>query len=155
MAKVVAKKIVEDLTKKVIKQVGLKASVSVTEEKEAIQVRIVGDELGVLIGYHGETLESLQLLLTLFVNKKLAIEEWRRVNLDIGDWCQERREVLRNMVEKGLKDMEGKKLERITLPSMSAAQRREIHVLVNETYPEVISESEGEEPNRRVVIYRK
>ncbi len=155
MGKVSAEKLTTDFTKKIIKSIGLDAEVSVKETDEVVEVAIDGENLGALIGYHGETLESLQLLVSLMLNKKLEAEEWKRVSLDIGNWRAERSSALEEMVEKSVAELNGQKLEKISLPSMSASQRREVHVIVSERFPDLSTESEGDEPNRRIVLFKK
>lgn len=155
MGKVSAEKLTGDFTKKIIKQIGLDAEVAVKETDEAVEVKISGENLGALIGYHGETLESLQLLVSLVLNKKRGEEEWKRVSLDIGNWKAERSEALVEMVEKTVAELNGQKLERISLPTMSASQRREVHVIVSEKFPDLATESVGEEPNRGIVLFKK
>lgn len=155
MGKVSAKKLATDFTGKIIKAIGLEAEVSVEETDEAVKVNISGENLGALIGFHGETLESLQLLISLMLNKKLGEEEWKRVVVDIGNWRAERSTALGSLVEKTALELKEQKLERIELPPMSASQRREVHVIVSEKFPELATESAGEEPNRRIVLYKK
>lgn len=155
MAKVSAEKLTSDFVSKVIKEVGLRADLSVEEKDNAVAVSINGDNLGALIGFHGETLESLQLLTSLYVNKKLGEDDWKRITLDIGNWRAERLGVLENMVERAVADLIEQKLEKVTLPSMSASQRREVHVVVSEKFSDYETQSEGEEPNRRVVLIKK
>jgi predicted RNA-binding protein Jag len=89
------------------------------------------------------------------LNKKLGETEWKRVLVDIGSWRRERSNALLDMVEKTVFELKEQKLERIELPSMSPSQRREVHVIVSEKFPEIATESAGEEPNRRIVLFKK
>ena len=148
-----AEKVIADFTQKLLKEIGVKAEVAVKEEKEAVNVTISGDNLGALIGFHGQTLEGLQLILNLVFNKQSKEEEWKRVVLDIGNWRAERLSTLEELVERAVAELRGQALARVNLPTMSASQRREIHLIVTQRYPELMTESEGEEPNRRVVLY--
>jgi len=150
-----SKKIVSEFSKELLKKIGIKADVDVTEEADTLKVAIGGDNLGALIGYHGETLESLQLLLSLMLNNKLEEGDWKRVVLDIGNWRSERLATLETMIEKSVSELKAQGLTRVSLPPMSASQRREVHVIVTEKYPELLTESEGNEPERRVVLYTK
>ena len=156
MAEVSSEKIVKDFLQKLIREIGLKAAIEVKEEDGVVRVGIVGDELGALIGYHGETLESLQHIVGLVLNQKLKSEgEWKRVVVDIGNWRAERNEALKNLVKRATEELQNKNVEKVTLGVMSPSQRREVHVIVSEDYPEITSQSEGEEPNRRVVLSLK
>lgn len=155
MGKTDIKKLVEKTTNEIIGQIGLKATAEVVEEDTALKVSIEGDQLGVLIGYHGDTLESLQLLLTLIANRQTGEEDWRRVVVDIGGWRAERRESLKSVVNKAAADIQELNLDHVSLPIMSASQRREVHVLLGDNFPELTSQSEGEEPHRFIVISKK
>ncbi len=139
-----------DLTKELFKKLGVDAKVKCREENSTFYIDIEGEDLGLLIGYHGENLESLQLLLGLMVNKNLGSKEWVPVILDIGGWKLERSQALRSMVEKVVPEI-GVSKEKIELPPMPASQRRLVHVILGD-FPGLTSVSEGEEPNRRVVI---
>ncbi len=150
-----SEKVVSDLTKELLDKIGVKAEVSVKDDKDNIKVLVSGDNLGALIGYHGETLESLQLVLGLIVNNQLASDEWKRVVLDIGNWRTERLNTLEAMVAQAVGELRNNDLQRVNLPPMSPSQRREVHVIVTDKYPELATESEGEEPHRRVVLYIK
>ncbi len=82
-------KVVKEVVEELLGKVGLTAEVSVSEgEEESFVVDIAGEELGALIGYHGETLSSLQLFLNLLVHRKIG--EWWRVLVDIGGERKER-----------------------------------------------------------------
>lgn len=155
MAKISAEKITFEFIDKIITDIGLKAELEVSEEKDQIVVNINGENLGALIGFHGETLESLQLLTTLVLNRKLQSEDWKRVIVDIGNWRVERTNNLKTMIENAVKEIKEQKLEKLTLPTMSASQRREVHLIVSENFPDYGSESEGEEPYRRTVLFKK
>ena len=143
-------KIAKELTENILKELQIVAKVSVKEEDKAIQINIDGDELGLLIGYHGENLEALQLLLGLMVNKKAGSNEWIPVNLDIGKWRSDRMNELRSMVEKAASEI-GVSKETVELLPMPASQRRMVHLILSD-FPNFTSVSEGEEPNRRVII---
>ncbi len=155
MGKVSAEKLTNDFVSNLIEKIGLKADVSVVESEESIAVNINGDNLGALIGFHGETLESLQLITSLFLNNKLKEGEWKRVVVDIGNWRKERSTALGSMLENSISEIEQQGLEKLVLPSMSASQRREVHVIVSEQFPEYATQSEGEEPNRKIVLFKK
>ena len=155
MAKNSAQELTKKLFSKIIDQVGLEAELEVKEKDNTVTVNVEGDNLGALIGYHGETLASLQLILSLMVNREFKSEQWQRVIVDIGNWRQERSSALKEMVERSVEQLENGGQEKIGLPSMNAAERREIHVIISEEFPIYESVSEGEEPDRRVFLRRK
>ena len=146
-------KIANNLTKELLSKLGVEAKISVSEQDEAIHIAIEGDDLGILIGFHGDNLEAVQLILGLMINKKLEDEEWLPVNLDVGGWRKERTEILKSMIDKAEMELKESK-EAVELPPMSASQRRMVHVLLSD-YNGITSESVGEEPNRKVVIKKE
>jgi len=154
-----AKKTAEELAKKflseILESVGLEASSEIKETDDSVSVDISGDDLGALIGYHGETLASLQLILSLMVNKNLKSETWKRLTLDIGNWRAERNSSLKDLVTRVVEQIEDSGEEKAALPAMSAAERREVHVIISEAFPDYESVSEGEEPDRRVLVVKK
>jgi len=140
----------EGLTKDLLKKLKVEAKVDVSEKDSAVNISLEGEDLGLLIGYHGENLEAIQLILGLMVNKNIEGEDWIPVNLDIGGWRDERVQALRTMVEKATIDIESTK-EPVELPPLPASQRRMIHMILADL-SDFTSESIGEEPNRKVVI---
>ncbi len=143
--------VAEELTKKLLKDLGFSTKVEARQEKDFVQVNVSGADLGLLIGYHGENLGALQLILGLMINKKLEAEDWTPINLDVGGWRDERLDALKSLVEKAATEVGASKKE-IALPPMPASQRRSVHMILAEEFPHLTSESEGEEPNRRIVI---
>ncbi len=141
------KKIISEL----LKLLEVNPKLKITEDEESIKVDIQGEDLGLLIGQYGETLESLQLILSLILNKRTG--EWKPLTVDIGDWKKQKEESLRRMVDKEINSLSEEKKE-VSLPAMSASQRRASHIIVSE-YTGLKSESFGEEPNRYVIIRKE
>lgn len=116
-----------------------------------ILVDVRGDDLSVLIGRRAETLNALQYILGLIVSKQA--ETWVQVTVDVEGYRARRekqlRQLARRMAEQAIQT--GK---RQVLEPMSSAERRIIHLELREV-PEVISESIGEDPNRKVTISLK
>lgn len=154
MAKVSAEKLVKDFSKKLIDQIGLEAKIETSSKDDIIEVKVVGENLGALIGYHGETLESLQLVLSLMLNRTLKEDDWKRVLVDVGNWRQERNEALYSMVEKAASEIDSTNVSKISLPPMSASQRREVHIIVADSFKGFQTESEGQEPYRKVFLVK-
>ena len=144
------KKETKVFTEKLLGLLDVKAKVEVEADADLIKVMIFGEDLGLLIGYRGENLESLQLILGIAINKKLSLEPRMPVVVDIDGWRQQREESLRSLVEKETKNISSKNPS-VELPPMPPSQRRTVHLLVKEQ-DGLTSESSGEEPNRYVVI---
>lgn len=138
--------------REILNAMNVKAEIHIKEENNEININLVGPNMGVLIGYRGETLDSLQYLLSLVVNKNHD-ETYKRVILDTVNYRQNRQETLKKLALKmGDKvRINGKTLK---LEPMNPYERRVIHsTLQNNAY--VTTHSEGEEPYRRVVIELK
>ena len=145
-----ALKLTQVTTEELLKLIGLEAKIQVAEDKEneAINVEIETPEPGILIGYHGETLSSLQLILGIMVSQKLG--KWLRVLINVGDYRQKREEVLKNMALSAAQKAKFSN-EPVVLPPLSGGERRIIHLVLADN-PDVTSESEGEGQDRRIVI---
>lgn len=116
-----------------------------------IDIELSGDEMGVLIGKRGQTLDSLQYLVSLVVNK--GVEEYIRVKVDTEDYRKRRRETLENLAKNIAYKVKRTKRP-VSLEPMNPYERRIIHsALQNDKY--VTTHSEGEEPFRRVVVTLK
>jgi len=127
----------------------IKAEITIKEESNIINISLTGQNMGILIGYRGETLDSLQYLLSLIINKGHELE-YKRVVLDTENYRLKREETLQRLAEKM-----GSRVKRsgkyIKLEPMNPYERRIIHSsLQNDPY--INTYSEGEEPYRRVVV---
>lgn len=132
-----------------LKSVNLNATVEFEETEEEIFYSIKGQDVSSLIGYRGECLNSLQFL-TSVVNGKIS-RKAKKVRLDIDGYREKRKETLTALAhrvsKKVLKTGHATKLE-----PMSAYERRIIHTVVSDNYPELESVSKGEEPHRFLMI---
>ena len=107
-----------------------------------------GDDMGVLIGKRGQTLDSLQYLVSLVINK--GEEEYIRVKVDTENYRQRRKDTLENLA-KNISFKVRRTGRPVTLEPMNPYERRVIHsALQNDRYVE--THSEGEEPFRKVVV---
>lgn len=140
------KEITEELLK--LMQVSAQVEVSQDKENEALNINLQTEEPGILIGYHGETLSSLQLILGIMISKKL--NEWVRVAVNIGDYREKREEVLKRMALSAAQKAKFSQSP-VTLPPLSGSERRIIHLALSDN-PDVVTESEGEGQDRRVVV---
>ena len=128
-----------------------KYNYSVEIVKQNIEVNITGEDSGFLIGYRGDVLNSLQIILSSIANKN--IESKIKVILDIENYRNKRKDTLENLAIKVAKTV-AKTGKNITLEPMGAYERKIIHSkLQNNKY--VKTHSIGEEPNRKVVISKK
>ena len=121
------------------------------EENKNLDIELSGDEMGVLIGKRGQTLDSLQYLVSLVVNKD--VEDYIRVKVDTEDYRKRRKETLENLAKNIAYKVKRTKRS-VSLEPMNPYERRIIHsALQNDKY--VTTHSEGEEPFRRVVVTLK
>lgn len=121
------------------------------QEDGSLYVRMVGDTLGILIGRRGETLDALQYLTSLQVNK--GREGYTRVTLDTENYRAKREESLRRLANR-MAQRAVKTGRKVVLEPMNPYERRVLHATL-QGHPAVETHSEGEEPNRHVVITLK
>ncbi len=126
-------------------------NVKYDEVEGAMDIDLSGDEMGVLIGKRGQTLDSLQYLVSLVVNKDA--EKYIRVKVDTEDYRKRRKDTLENLARNI--SFKVKRTKRpVSLEPMNPYERRIIHsALQNDKY--VTTHSEGDEPFRRVVVTLK
>lgn len=118
------------------------------QEEDQYSVRIETQETGLLIGRHGEGINSLQLLLGVMLYKKFG--RWIRVILDVGDYRKMREDSLKEMVTRITSEVETTG-NPVVLPYLSPLERRFVHMLLTDN-SKVTSESTGEGKERRVTI---
>ena len=155
--KVAKKSTPEDVVKDFLTEVFDKMNLEVEiitkfdEIEGVIDIELKGPEMGVLIGKRGQTLDSLQYLTNLAVNRKS--DNYLRVKIDTEDYRRRRKETLENLAKNmAYKVKRTKRL--VSLEAMNPYERRIIHsALQNDKY--VVTHSEGEEPYRHVVITLK
>lgn len=124
---------------------------SYNEEEKTVYIEILGDDLGVLIGKRGQTLDSLQYLVSLVLNKNS--EDYIKVKLDTENYRERRKSTLENLA-KNISSKVKKTGKPVALEPMNPYERRIIHsALQNDRFCE--THSEGEEPYRKVVISLK
>ena len=137
----------------VLEAMDLKATVSMEENKEerTLDIDLAGDDMGVLIGKRGQTLDSLQYLVSLVVNK--GEDDYIRVKVDTENYRQRRKDTLEHLA-KNIASKVRRTGKPVTLEPMNPYERRVIHsALQNDRYVE--THSEGEEPFRKVVVSLK
>ena len=125
--------------------------VKIGDAEKVIDVELKGDDMGVLIGKRGQTLDSLQYLTNLAINKKS--EDYYKVKIDTEDYRKRRKETLENLARNIAYKVKRTKRS-VSLEPMNPFERRIIHsALQNDKY--VTTHSEGEEPYRHVVVTLK
>lgn len=153
--KVLPKKSIEevasDFLKSVFQAMNLEVKVIINVHEDMMDVELLGDEMGILIGKRGQTLDSLQYLLSLVVNKES--ENYVKVKVDTENYRQRRRETLEGLA-KNIAFKVKRTKRSVSLEPMNPFERRVIHsALQNDRY--VTTKSEGEEPYRHVVVSLK
>lgn len=128
---------------------GVDAMVEVKEKEDSIAVDVWGDDVAILIGKNGNTLEALQYLVN--VSCRRMEDVTKRIVIDVEGYRKRRKARL----EKHAEEMAHKAISRgesVELPPMSPSERKIVHMAVQKI-PGVYTESLGEEPERRVVIH--
>ncbi|MDO5808312.1 MAG: RNA-binding cell elongation regulator Jag/EloR [Lachnospiraceae bacterium] len=146
-----AKRRAVDFLKEMFRLMEMNVEIRAEFAEDTLSVEIEGEDMGLLIGKRGQTLDSLQYLTSLVVNKGKA--SYVRVKLDTEDYRSRRKATLENLAKNIA--MKVKKTRRpVFLEPMNPYERRIIHsALQNDPY--VTTHSEGDEPNRRVVVTPK
>lgn len=143
---------IKKTTGELLEKLQMPAEVRVeVDETETVHININSEETGILIGYHGETLSAFQLILGLMIYKKQA--SWIKIVVNVGDYRERRQEVLFQMAQNAV-DRVKSTGESVILPYLNSGERRIIHIYLQEN-TEVLTESEGEGENRRLVIKSK
>ncbi|HEX6258189.1 MAG TPA: R3H domain-containing nucleic acid-binding protein [Candidatus Saccharimonadales bacterium] len=143
-----AKKYVEDL----LSFFGLNVDVAATYDEDVIELSVPSSHLnGFLIGQRGETLRSLQFLVSTTLRNKEA--ELHRVNIDVANYKQQRAERLTTQVDDWITSVR-ETGEEYALRPMNAADRRVVHQAVS-AYSDLETRSEGEGRDRHIVIFKK
>jgi spoIIIJ-associated protein len=129
----------------------VKSEIDYNEENRTMNIEFSGDEMGILIGKRGQTLDSLQYLISLVVNKES--DAYIKIKVDTEDYRERRKQTLENLA-KNLSYKVKRTRRPVTLEPMNPYERRIIHsALQNDRYVE--THSEGDEPYRKVVITLK
>lgn len=139
---------VREIVRRTISFLGIRASVDIGESDDELRANVSGPDLGLLIGKHGQTIDSLQ-----FVCSQAAYrgrEDRKRVVIDAGGYRERREGMLHRQADRAASDAlrYGRAVE---LDSMSAIERKVVHVYLQDR-TDVETHSEGDEPFRRIVI---
>lgn len=146
--KATAKDVAVNFINTLIQKMGLECTAEIREEDDAYYVSVSGKDTATLIGYRGDVLDCVQYLTLLVVNKTIDLD--KRIIID-GENYREKRTVVLSKLAKKLAIKAAKTGKDVALEPMNPFERRVIHsALADDKF--VTTESEGEEPNRYIVI---
>ena len=139
-----------ELLEQIVDALDLDAEIEVVINDDAVTGTLEGDDLGLFIGKHGQTIDAVQHLATRIIQRDAADGERIRVEIDAAGYRDRRREQLEQQAdeaaEKALSDESP-----VDLPAMNAAERRIVHQHLRDR-EDVDTHSEGDEPRRYLVI---
>lgn len=136
-----------------IEKMKIDGKVLAAKEDDAVRLRIDCGEMGVLIGHRGETLDAVQYLTSLVINRNRKTEGYTRVTINTEDYREKREETLIRLAKRIAQQVKSTGAPKMLEP-MNPYERRIIHSALQKN-PYVTTHSEGDEPNRRVVISPK
>ena len=136
---------------KIFDKMNVQVDIEVEEDDDNVRIDLRGENMGLLIGHRGETLDSLQYLTSLVVNK--GKENYKRILLDTENYRQKRKKALERLAKR-LAQKVKRTGRRVVLEPMNPYERRILHSTLQD-HPHVVTYSEGEEPYRKVVITLK
>ncbi|MDO8341170.1 MAG: KH domain-containing protein [Candidatus Woesebacteria bacterium] len=153
MTKVKTTDQIKELTEKLLSLAGVNAEIEVVEkEEDTFEVNLsTPDETGLLIGFRGENINAIQTVLGIML--KGITGEWFRIIVNVGDYRQKQEEKLKELANISA-DRAIETNEPQPIYNLNASQRRVVHMHLAER-GDVLSESQGEEPERYLVVKSK
>ena len=139
----------QEFLKKIFKSMNKDIQIECIEEDINYKFNLIGDDLGVLIGKHGQTLDSLQYLTNMAANKNVTGARVRIV-LDVENYRKRREETLCQLAER-LANKARKYRTKVVLEPMNRHERKIIHMAL-QNYADIITYSDGVEPHRKIVV---
>lgn len=139
---------IKETAEKFLELLGIEGKIEVSDQDETVVVHIDTEETGILIGRHGETISAFELLLNQIANR--GVLEWQRIVVDTGDYRAKQEDRLKGLAEDAVLQVK-ETGEPYSLYDLTPAQRRFVHTTLSED-PSVLTESEGEGRDRRLVI---
>ena len=133
-----------------LKNMKIEATVEAAETEEGLRLNILSSTDGLLIGRRGETLDALQYIVSLYMNKDRKENGYRRVSVDTEGYRARREETLRRLARKNAAQV-ARTGRSVAMEPMNPYERRVLHSAL-QGFRGVTTHSEGEEPNRRVII---
>ena len=144
-------KIIKDTTEELFKLLEIEGGIKVVPNEEFIDIVLDTKDSGIVIGRHGDILESLQLILSMVISRKLG--KFLRILLEVGDYKKNTEEWLKS-IAKDAKDQVVKEGREITLLQLKPWERRVVHITLKDD-EEVVSESVGEGRDRVLIVRPK
>lgn len=139
---------VQELLERVVDALGLQATVEITDDGETCTATVHGDDLGLFIGRHGQTIDAVQHLAQRVSGARS--EHGRRIVVDAEDYRERREAILRRQADRAAGDAL-RTGRAVALDAMPASERRLVHEYLRER-GEVQTYSEGDEPDRHLVV---
>jgi spoIIIJ-associated protein len=141
--------VLQELLEKIVEGLGLEATITVESNEDAIVGTLHGDDLGIFIGRHGQTIDAVQHLAQRILLADPAAER-RRIVVDAEGYRARRREALEKQADQAA--IEAEKYGRaVALDAMTASERKHVHEYLRERGG-VDTHSEGDEPERHLVV---
>lgn len=133
-----------------LKSMKIEATVEAAETEDGLRLNILSSTDGLLIGRRGETLDAIQYIVSLYMNKDRKENGYRRVSVDTEGYRARREETLRRLARKNAAQV-ARTGRSVAMEPMNPYERRVLHSAL-QGFKGVTTHSEGEEPNRRVII---
>lgn len=146
------KKIIENTTSELLELLDIDGSFEAVENQEGVDIILDTKDSGLVIGYHGDTLESLHLIASFCIAKGLG--RFIRVSIEVGDYKKNRTEWLKNLALGTKEKVISQNQEIVLPPDLKSWERRIIHILLKDDEG-VVSESKGEGRERVLVVSPK
>ncbi len=144
-------KTIQEITEELFEKIGIIATVSVEKEEDLYKVAISTEENALLIGKHGNTLSSLEYVLTQIVSTKEG--SFTRIIVEVGGYREEREEYLENLAEKIKQEVLETGVQK-SLRGLKPWERRVVHMYLS-TDPSLVTESVGEGRDRELLVSKK
>lgn len=142
-----------DFVKGLLERMHVDGTVLANVGEDGVRLYIDKSTMGMLIGHRGETLDAMQYLTSLAVNRNRKQDGYTRISIDTEGYREKREETLARLAKRIANQVKATGRPR-TLEPMNPYERRVLHATLQNN-PYVATRSEGEEPNRRVVIFPK
>ena len=136
--------------KELLRNMKIEATVEAAETEDGLRLNIVSETDGLLIGRRGETLDAIQYIVSLYMNKDRKENGYRRVSVDTEGYRRRREETLRRLARKTAAQV-ARTGRSVAMEPLTPYERRVLHSAL-QSFKGVTTHSEGEEPNRRVII---
>lgn len=142
---------VTETCQELLSKLTIEATVAVADNDGALLVTIETSEPGALIGHHGRSLEALQIILGQLVYK--ALGTWVRLVVTVGDYRERREQQLKELATQAAERVLSSH-EEVVLSDLTPGERRIVHMALSD-HPGVLSESQGEGRDRRLIVKPK